>query len=504
MSTLQESRQYPTPNPAPGATPPGSTPMMPVRPEHGLTLEQNPPTFTWPMQDFTSDYQQVEYILEIRHPDGHVEAFSSPYNWYLPRKLYSPGTYEWRVTGKGLDLKPNLGKDSISGWRRFTISPTAMPLVEQSQLSWFVNDRSWYEQVKQSPHPRLQPEQLIDELRPALTTGERSEMFKYLIKDVRNQAARAVLRDTSGTITADYRLPAMPVLGTETIGGLPPEKYYIIKSQEVPAREHRLIANSTLVWLIYRHSSNPDEQALARLAMQDAKDRVMNLAGWPGLGLDAYAGNTDSGARWTLLAMVRGYDALYPVLSQSEREMILRNARTRFANMEPVLIGKRRYIERTPMDSHNVQAIMAMGGITAVLAGDEINGQAAFDEAVFSRYVPLIYAFGSPWGDSDGGWTNSGGYGTQQPDGSYLHLDALKYAAQIDPYRLMQQRNYMHWHMISNLPGRIPAPFGDGADVEKTFPRRMPAFCTPAIRRRIWRGTRHSCPRPTASDHSPG
>ncbi|WP_051304580.1 carbohydrate-binding protein [Chitinilyticum litopenaei] len=470
MSILKDSRQYPTAVLSPVPSQPMSVPVMPVRPEHGLLLEQNPPTFTWPLPAPTREYQSTEFILEIRHPDGQIETVSSPYNWYLPRKLYAPGTYAWRVTGKGLDVKPNQGKDLVSGWRNFTISATAMPLVDQEQLAWFASDSSWYRHVSETAHPRLLPEADIEALRPVLTTGERAAMFRSLISDVKNQANRIIVRDRNNAVLVDYNLPAMPVLGTEPVNGVPPRQAYILNSQAVPVREHRYMSNAALVWRVYRHSAKPEEQELAQLAFKDLKDRLLNLASWPGLGLDAYVADTDSGARWTMLALMLGYDQLHDALSPAERAAIVQNIRTRHSNMEKVLIGKFRQIERHPMDSHNVPGLLAMGAVAAVMAGDGSAGQALFDEATFARYVPLMYAFGSPWGGSDGGWGNSGAYGMWQPDNAFPLLDALKQAAQVDPYRLMQQRNYMRWHMLSILPGNIPAPFGDGVIPEGKTP----------------------------------
>lgn len=407
--------------------------LMPVRPEAGQPVMQNPPGFTWPLPRQDASPQ---FTLEIRHPDQRLERIALAQNWYLPRTLWPAGRYAWRVTR-------GAGSPAVSEWRSFDLGTGAKPLYDAGQLTVVASDAAWHARIAATAHPRVLDASRLNQLLPVLA-GSRRVAWNALLARVQSQ------------LTDPAQAPAT---GPSPNDGTPG---WVLAVARKASEEHDRIDNSAVAWRVLSTPGPLADAARATAVQADLRARVLNLARWDTTALDGQTSDTDSPVRTVLWALAMGYDQLYPVLTAADRATLRQAITVRAAQVEQRVFGSRHTLLRYPLDSHASAAMGALAAASAVMSGDD----PAFGVARFARVVPFMYAYVHPWGGADGGWANGGAYGEWFMNNLFPYFDGLSAAAGVDIYRVQQLQNYPRYRLYAIPPGTLQAPFGDGSGME--------------------------------------
>lgn len=420
-------------------------PLMAVRPEANQRVTQNPPGFSWPYPRFTNAAPNAAFTLEIRHPDQHVEQINTTNNWWLPRTLFAPGSYQWRVTTRatgGTSTTVQTGE-----WRDFTIDPQAQSLFASTQLSIVATDANWYAYIAAQPHPRILSDAMLNQLKPSFSQ-ERKAIWDALL-------AKVVIR-LSDPAQAPSAAPG-PNNGSAA---------WTLALARQATDENDRIEDAALVWRVLRTSNSAADLALANQVFLDLKQRLLNLASWDSTAINGQDSSTDSAVRTILWAMASGFDHAYPLLSAGERTTLINAIATRAAQIESRVFGASNTLLRYPLDSHASAAIQSLAATTAVMAGDQGSAGTQFNAAKFAQIVPFSYIYAHPWGGSDGGWGNGGAYGEWLMNNLFPYFDVLNGVTGVNPYHLQQMQNYPRYRLYAEPFGTLQSPFGDGAAIE--------------------------------------
>ncbi|WP_373999139.1 heparinase II/III family protein [Bdellovibrio bacteriovorus] len=415
--------------------------VFPLRPEQDQIVMQNPPVFSWPLHRFKVAEQNILYTLEIRNSSGAIKSWTTATNWHIPHEIFLPGSYQWRVTGRGT---ADGGYDQQGAWRSFKIAENALPLFTTNKLAKVKTDSDWYSFLKQKAHPRL-------------LSSERLKLLKPIILNQRKVAWAPLVALVKST--AEEAPPAPPILGSAET---PTRTAWQLLITRVAKKEQDRIENAALVYRVLNNSAIPTEQADADIAFADMKARVFNLASWSTTEIDGQTADTDSAVRGLMWGLVLGYDNMYPRLSVSEREQLAQVIKVRADQMYERVHGPYLKLEHFPLDSHAVGCALSLSATLATMAGDTVNGVVLFPPEKVLRFMPFAFALIHPWGGSDGGWANSGAYGEWFMNENFQFFDALRDVTETNAYRSQQMQNYAHHRLYTVPGGNIGAQFGDG------------------------------------------
>ena len=377
-------------------------------PEDYELVGENPPVFVW-LKDKENPDQ--EYRVVLRDENGEEQTFFAKKPYFRPQKMLQPGVYTWNV----------YSGDVERGWQHFTLAENAIEFLPPTA-------EEIYNAIPETQHPRAL---FAAKDIPEILTLRATEL-EVLKRNVALALAEGI--------------PEAPYLkNTDTTARYHHARAWIGKIREIADRN--LIACG-LLWQLRKDSKAGEmgKKILLTLAAWDLEDTFVS-AFYPfdevGLSL----------AR-TLPA---AFDLLYDVLTESEREGILR-AMAQIAAQCYRRITEEDY-EGNPGNSH-------AGRLPAYLAEAAMMLKGYLPKEKILQYLTVatdIYGGIFPhYGSADGGWGEGAFYGA-----SYTKW-YLPFFLSVERLTGKSYLNRPFYQNVSNFflhfadPDFENHPFGDG------------------------------------------
>jgi hypothetical protein len=393
-----------------------------------------------------SDYLDGSpWTFVLRQRGGAVVASRS--DLLEPRLAYNetlaPGSYEWATT-----YRSTRGGQVSTQWRRFVVASTRASIATARTLVAAAN----------APTPQTIPSGaalsnlVISKARPRVlpanstyasiaATARQSPEYLPLLNRIRSLAAYNATRPLTPA-------PATPTNPTEL------------------AR----VQNDNTIWQNARNERGFIEQ-LALMAKLDgnaaflanAKQRVLNLAGWAPSGVTGEVMNIQAN-REIYLGLANGLDMLWADFSAGERTLITTALRARLIDANKGL----GVLDKAPYDSHGVNDVRWVSQALMLAAG-----LPGFPEAqsMLARTWDLSQFTLTAWGDGpDGGFGNSIAYGWYNFVNTVPYVAATRAIASVDLYQHDALRNAGHQLIAFTAPNvKAPSVFGDDAENDSLY-----------------------------------
>lgn len=346
----------------------------PFRPTDKYQSEQNPPSFSWPYVDIAKGYElkvcRDEALTDIAYVKRDIKT--NVYNFSYP---FETGTYYWSVRFRT--------DEEVSCWsqaRRFTILPDAyeFPVMDIEAMADILSNGS---------HPKLLvTEETLPGFR-AQAAGSSQEAYNRICSTVAGYMENPLLTEPVFTDSSSFRADADRILRQITLGSF---VYLISQNEEVG---------------------------------NFAKQVLLAVASWDPDGNTAYH-IQDQVYGNIMESCVLGYDWLYPLLTEQERNtvrnMLIQRALTLNHPSEGLMDSPFQVIY-SPFRSHGwghmrrvLMAAIALSGET-----QQLNG-------LLEQYLPIYINYaGTQWGNEDGAYSNGFGYWTYSPHNKILEYTLL-------------------------------------------------------------------------------
>lgn len=395
------------------------------RPETGAHPATNPPGFSWrPCKGAAA------YHLQVASDESfETIAYEKPdirWSAHCPSIAFVPGDYFWRYAA----LDNDGARTNWSAVRKFTVTAEAIefPLPPTPEL------------IARMPaeHPRLffRSEDL-GRLRE-LAQGPLKNQFHALVK-----SADKLLENPPDT--------SEPPLYPEGTVRLSNEWKKMWWGNRV--RTQKLTDGAATLAFVYRLTG--DEKY-----GQAARELLLAFAQWDPKGSTNYRYN-DEAAMPGLYYPSRAYSWVYPMLSDEDRETIVRVMKVRgqdcFDNLE-----RSPHLWR-PYNSHHNRAWHWLGEVAIAFHGD-------FEEAgLWLDYaMTILYTTYPVWNDSDGGWHEGMAYWSSYLGRFTYWADAVDAAFGIDVYQMPFFSNVGNYGMYLMPPGTQHGGFSDQTTTMKS------------------------------------
>lgn len=325
----------------------------PFRPVKDYKSRQNPPDFSWPYLSEATSYD-LKICKDARMRQVVYRADALDRNYYNFAVPFETGTYYWSVRYHT--------ESGVSHWTeasRFTILPEA--------TEYTVDSIDTMLSKIPASHPRIAVSQEnLEEYRSL--SGGKSYIDEYMEK------ARAYMQE------------AMPS---------EPETAEDLRAQIAPMTNR--VYTSSRAYLL-----QPDAEIGAY-----GVSVLLSLASWDPEGTTSYV-NQDQAFRDIMLAMVHGYDYLYDLLTEEQRQTVLSAIRTRAVTLEHPTKGlsdAAYKLKQTPYMSHGGTAQSYL-----LLTSIALYGELPEAEQWLREYLPMYLNMLPVWGNQDGGWAQGTGY----------------------------------------------------------------------------------------------
>jgi hypothetical protein len=399
--------------------------QMPIRPDNGRTILQNPPDFSWSPQEFAAQYE-FQLSTDPKFPAAKTFTTRTPYNVYSHSAQLPLGKWHWRV-------RFTTGKDRWSEWlpsHNFVVTTAAKPFVVPPPD----------EMLGRIPqgHPRIYATAatLADFRAPML--GKKKEWWASFQQRLERYVAKPVDKAPSD----EWRMGDRP-------GGGPLDDAAIEAGNKL--RSYASQVNDRLQTLAFGYLlSGERKYADAAIA------QMMEMATWDPKGITSYR-NHDQVFRDIAWMTATAYDWCWDVMTPEQRkaigDSILARARTLYADFQ----GRSRPIYAFPYDSHAITAYGYLGICAIALAREYPEADTWF------RFVAATYpAVFPPWGGEEGGWSQGVGYWKWSQSFAWYFFDALRSATGVDLYQKAYNRNTGWFKLYMHPPWCDRHHFGDG------------------------------------------
>jgi uncharacterized protein DUF4962/heparinase II/III-like protein len=327
-------------------------------PSGGQEVSVNPPPLLWPRTVGKGVHYDVRLAQDPAFHKGTIIASSGlPWAMFNPHKKLAGGTWHWEyaVSGAGAPAWSKPNAFIITDTTRVFESPTAKEMLAACPRS----------------HPRV------------LLKADHLEAFRKRVRNL--DAAVSVVNAAKKQLGT--RLP------TEQ-DGLPKrpgenewqsEKLASDASKSLGQRMYNVISQLSMAYLI-----TADEQ-FAREAVRWARE----VAKWDRARV---SGKNNLGDRYCLKAMVLAYDSGYAILSEAEKQQLLRGIRARAGHFFDSWINR---LEARVTSEHTWQHILYGATQAAVATLSELP-----ESEQWLTYAYEVWLGRAPTeGRSDGGWT---------------------------------------------------------------------------------------------------
>lgn len=346
----------------------------PFRPADKYQSEQNPPSFSWPYVDSAKGYElkvcRDEALTDIAYAKRDIKT-----NVYNFPTSFETGTYYWSVRFRT--------DEEVSCWsqaRRFTILPDAyeFPVMDIGAMADILSHGS---------HPKLLvTEETLLGFR-AQAAGSSQEAYNRICSTVAEYMENPLLAEPVFTDSSSFRADADRILRQITFGSF---IYLISQNEEVG---------------------------------NFAKRVLLEVASWDPDGNTAYH-IQDQVYGNIVESCALGYDWLYPLLTEQERNtvrnMLIQRTLTLNHPSEGLMDSPFQVIY-SPFHSHG------WGHMRRVLmAAIALSGETRQLDGLLEEYLPVYINYaGTQWGNEDGAYSNGVGYWTYSPHNKILEYTLL-------------------------------------------------------------------------------
>ncbi|MDO5416094.1 MAG: DUF4962 domain-containing protein [Lachnospiraceae bacterium] len=401
----------------------------------GETVYENPPRFCWMPEKDTDE--GISYFLEY---SGNPEFSDSrraediPYNFYTPEEAFAPGIYYWRygVTGKE------------------AVSRVRMVIVPEEAAKTPLPGRAVRYRTADMSHPRLWLNQKqIAEFKEALKTDPDYCGFA------------AFCRDSVETYeNASFVKEPLPY----------PNNKKVISQW----RQNYTTCQQALTFI--RSLAVGGRIADRKDWMEKAKEGLMELAAWNVEGPTCRDYNDECSFR-VAYALAFGYDWLYELLTEEEKEVIRRVLFLRIKQVADHVIIESR-IHLSLYDSHAVRSLSSVLTPCCIALLDE-EGLGAEKRAIVRGWLDYAIEYFStiytPWGGEDGGWAEGVKYWESGMAFVIEAMNTLKSFAGIDFYKRPFFKKTGDFLLYCNPVDTRRASFCDQSNLGK-YPGHKAAF----------------------------
>ena len=390
------------------------------KPDGGEAVFENPPRFMWlPVVE-----EEAEYILRVSQSDAFetdkTTIFSNiKLNFFTPDITFEAGDYYWSYAV----CAPDTG-EAVTEWsktRAFSIAADVAQTALPSRAARLAKvDKG---------HPRLwmTNDRLAAFSKEVAAEPEAYTWQNFYDKSVVPWMAREIMPEPAGYPNHQRVAPIW-------------RQTYIDCQELLYAIRHLAIGGKV----------TKNDEMIAR-----AKAWLIAASNWDTNGTTSRS-YTDEWAFRVNLALAWGYDWLYDVLDDSEKDLVRAALRTR-TEETATHIMKHANIHLFPFDSHAVRAVSAVLIPSAIALLDDT--PEAEDWLHYSiEFLSTVY---TPWGDHDGGWAEGPHY--WMTGMAYL-IDAanlLKSYTGIDLYQRPFFQKTGDFPLYTKAPNTRRATFGD-------------------------------------------
>jgi len=389
------------------------------RPRPGETLDISPPGFCWWR---AGERGKVLYRLRIKEQNGKVVYASSLLQdpVHVPDRVLPPGTYTWTVSAfaDGEQLADELRP------RAFSISkdPIPMPWVAPEEL------------LRRVPteHPRLLfPKAKLPEIRKTLATTRKSAFEE--LQGVADEALALEL----------MRKPDFDKYDRET-------QYAVrrVAYREAYRQFTRIYQRGMLPMALMYVLGGEREYGEA------AKAHLLNLLDWETDGIASLESSFDEIGLRIARTAAQGYDWLYDLLSDEEREAV-KQMLIAHGNQMLGRLNERDFLNFSGY-SHDGRLPGYLVEFSIALA-EEPEARAWMDYAM--RALMTVFPH---WAGEDGGWAEGINYALSYSDRFITPLQSLYAATGCDLWQKPFFRKFRYFLMYTVAPRGEILPFGDG------------------------------------------
>lgn len=391
---------------------------MPVRPEAGMAVLQNPPVLSWPLRPEAKGYE-VQMSTE-----SSLGQYKSTQNVLALKVPLALGKHVWKVRALDAAGAP------ITPWsdeRSFVVGAEAEVFV-------VADAQALMKQAQQTPRPRGLPRgadwQLLTQ---ELQTGRAADWAKLKAK-LQKKVGSALLTEPS---TA-YDRQAPGLAKTQAMGDL----------RTNLQAEQDTITGYALLWRLERN----------RLWLDEGKRRALALARWAPQGSTGVVSHNQA-TRTILFGLAVALDGFYDEWSADEKQVLVESIRKRYADLFNTIVASGS-LATNPYNSWGSYTLGYLVAVAPLIAGDvpEANAWMASAWPLYALTFPA-------WSGDDGGYANGTAYGVWDVPESIFLWDVLRNATGFDFYKKPAVKNFGTFMAYFLPPGGPEGVFGDGADV---------------------------------------
>jgi hypothetical protein len=391
------------------------------RPDSGESpVKRNPPPMSWRPVEGAASYV-VEVARDSAFDDVVYQSDSLKWSSHCPSIAFDRGTYFWRYAVMGVDG----GQSAWSVHRSFRVGLESV-MLPRPNVSTLVARAP-------STHPRLF-------LRPNDVPGLRLRAdtdLKSAWGDVKKRADKLL------KTPPNFSEPPLYPPGTVRKSGEWKEIWW-------GNRKRAIAVADGAATLAFAYVITGDERY-----GEGARDALIALTKWDPEGSTQYRYN-DEAAMPLLYMPSRAYSWAYPILSDADRQAVVKMMRVRGAQCFDHLRG-RNHLWR-PYASHSNRAWHFLGEVATAFLGEIPEAEMWLDYA-----MTVMYTAYPVWGDADGGWHEGTAYWASYLS-RYMYWAFVADAAYgINAFDFPYFANAGYYGMYALPPGTKAGGFGDQA-----------------------------------------
>lgn len=382
-----------------------------ANPSGGQEIAVNPPPLLWPRTVGKGVHYDVRLSQDPTFRQGKIIASSGqPWAMFSPHKKLASGTWYWEyaVSGSGVPAWSKPNAFMITNTTPVFESPTANEMLAASPRS----------------HPRV------------LVKADELEAFRKRVRNL--DAAVSVVNAAKKHL--GQRLPTeqdgLPKRTGEN--KMQSEKHASDASKALGRRVYGVVSLLSMAYLI-----TGDEQ-FGRQAVRWA----LEVAKWDRAGI---SGENNLGDMYCMKAMVLAYDSGYGILSEAEKQELLRGIRSRAGHFFDGWVNR---LEAELTSEHTWQHILYSATEAAVATLGELP-----ESEQWLTYAYEVWLARAPTeGCSDGGWTVGVSYLGIEAESLIGMPTLFQNLTGVDFFRFPFYQNSVYY-LIYDLP---PRSFSDG------------------------------------------
>ncbi|MFY0653181.1 MAG: DUF4962 domain-containing protein [Cyclobacteriaceae bacterium] len=381
-------------------------------PSGGEEAAINSPSFQWPTQKKKSTYD-VRLSSKENFSEHLIQKNDIPFAFFNPHRKLKEGVWYWQYRVSGGDWNPTDSFRITSNTKEF-LTPNLDKIL--SNVS--------------SNHPRV--------------LAEKSELDELRIRAREYKETIAIL------LEADKLLEQVPPIEMDALPKYKGENEY----------ENSMIAQSAsraVGWDVLRALNSLSQAYILAGDIKyfyAAKKWMVEVADWDPKGVTHLSNFGDSGIMTSLALAV---DTFWDLLTQAERERMIKQSATRADNFYNLWTGK---VESRSSSMHVWQHILHQMFQTSMALAGETAEADKWLEYIYELWIAQF----PKMGETDGAWFNGIGYFAMNTLTIYDMSASFSELTGVDFQRSDWFRNNPKWLMYAFPPNSVGDGFGNDGD----------------------------------------